>query len=229
MSDIRETTGLNAFDADTMIRANGEAQAKDTSELRSVASEYAQQIQTLKELCDRNSAMIEELRKMNVETTKGIQEIMSSATEQMKTASTPQTDIDFSQIQTGFTDSLDQQSAKTQESLDAVKDATTQSISAVGDKTKENLDTMQEKIADLIQQSDDFSHKENVRVYRNIQAATEQQLQKQTQELKDALEAASQPKKQKTSPLLILTFIVALLALLLECADVFGLLSLLGL
>lgn len=229
MSENTVSTGLGELDADALIRANGEAQAKDTSELRSVASEYARQIQTLKDLCDRNSQMIEELRKMNVETTKGIQEIMSTATEQMKTAAPQGSDIDFSQIQTGFDDSLQEQSAKTKESLDAVKDATTQSISAVGDKTKESLDSMQEKIADLIQQSDDFSHKENVRVYRNIQAATEQQLQKQTQELKDALEPLTKQEKPKTSPLLILTFIVALAGLLLECADLFGLLHMLGL
>ena len=39
MSENTVSTGLGELDADALIRANGEAQAKDTSELRSVASE----------------------------------------------------------------------------------------------------------------------------------------------------------------------------------------------
>jgi len=41
------------------------------------------------------------------------------------------------------------------------------------------------QIEQLIKDSDAYHHKENVRVYRNVQAATDQLLQKQTQELNE--------------------------------------------
>ena len=44
-------------------------------------------------------------------------------------------------------------------------------------------ETQIKQIEQLIKDSDAYNHKENVRVYRNVQAATDQLLQKQTQDL----------------------------------------------
>ena len=49
----------------------------------------------------------------------------------------------------------------------------------------------QEKIAQMLQQSDDFNHRENVRVYRNIQASTAQELEKQSKDLTEKIAALS--------------------------------------
>ena len=79
-----------------------------------------------------------------------------------------------------------------------------------------------------MQQSDDFAHKENVRVYRNIQAATDQLLQKQTQELKDGMETLKEqlmPKKQKASAVSVLTLLLVILCLAYEVLDSFGVIS----
>lgn len=46
----------------------------------------------------------------------------------------------------------------------------------------------QQKIAELLQQSDEFAHKENVRVYRNIQASMISELEKQTKTLQGSLD-----------------------------------------
>ena len=54
---------------------------------------------------------------------------------------------------------------------------------------EEELARIRNLLEEKFQQSDDFIHKENVRVYRNVQAALVEELNKQTEELKN-----SQPK-----------------------------------
>ena len=58
------------------------------------------------------------------------------------------------------------------------------------DNIKSLLEENNRKISDKLQQkSDEFNHRENVRVYRNIQASMISELGKQTQELTDAIHA----------------------------------------
>ena len=62
---------------------------------------------------------------------------------------------------------------------------------------------------ELFRQSDDFVHKENVKVYRNVQAVVVEELEKQTQ----ALISSQQQMAGKTKIMLILN-IITLVAVL---------------
>jgi hypothetical protein len=65
-------------------------------------------------------------------------------------------------------------------------------IAAVGDTRTAIIGSVEEsrsKAEALQQKSDEFNHRENVRVYRNIQASMISELGKQTQELTDAIHA----------------------------------------
>ncbi|MDD6716486.1 MAG: hypothetical protein PUF49_08940 [Firmicutes bacterium] len=129
----------------------------------------------------------------------------------------------------------------TRSTLKSVQDASAQITQSAASFRDIDLAGMQQQIAasvedsrktiaDLMQQSDDFAHKENVRVYRNIQAATDQLLQKQTQELKDEIETLKEqltPKKQKVSAVSVLTLILVILCLAYEVLDSFGVISML--
>ena len=91
-----------------------------------------------------------------------------------------------------------------------------------------SVEESQRKIADLLQQSDEFNHKENVRVYRNIQAATAQELEKNRTILEGRLGALQEQvtgivsrtdrltslaeKKEKPGILQILTLTAAILS-----------------
>ena len=59
-----------------------------------------------------------------------------------------------------------------------------------------------------LKQSDDLLHKENVKVYRNVQAALIEELGKQTQELREIVE--SQPKPQKNTAQLVISIVILL-------------------
>ena len=107
-------------------------------------------------------------------------------------------------------DQLRQVNDETMRRIGEMNEETTRRIGEITDRATETIaansavvkdidwDGMHRKFSDLLQQSDEFSHKENVRVYRNIQAATDQLLQKQTQELVEQ----TQKEQQKTKELL---------------------------
>ena len=81
-----------------------------------------------------------------------------------------------------------------------------------GGRTAEDQETLAE-IKNLLetrfQQSDDFIHKENVRVYRNVQAAFVEELNKQTEELKRVQPAKTGNKAILLFSVLILIGVIA--------------------
>lgn len=67
----------------------------------------------------------------------------------------------------------------------------------------ETLTEIRKLLEEKFTQSDDFMHKENVRVYRNVQAAFVEELNKQTEELKN-----SQPVNKGSKALLPISILI---------------------
>lgn len=204
---IQQSTGIGEAAADDMIRANEEAQAVEVDALKETVQAYQKQLEELKELYNKNSALNDEMRQMSLETTKGVQDVMKASAQALAENNNALRNVDFAKMQA---ESSEQLESKTKE---------------LGEQLTVSLAETQQKLADLMQQSDDFAHKENVRVYRNVQAATEQLLKKQTEELKERLAELEKPKKEKITWIQILTLAAALLTLVLEALDAFGILS----
>jgi chorismate mutase len=204
---IQQSTGIGEAAADDMIRANEEAQAVEVDALKETVQAYQKQLEELKELYSKNSALNDEMRQMSLETTKGVQDVMKASAQALAENNNALRNVDFAKMQA---ESSEQLESKTKE---------------LGEQLTASLAETQQKLADLMQQSDDFAHKENVRVYRNVQAATEQLLKKQTDELKERLAELEKPKKEKITWIQILTLAAALLTLALEALDAFGILS----
>lgn len=97
-------------------------------------------------------------------------------------------------------------------------------------KLQERLAVSQESIEALFRQSDDFVHKENVKVYRNVQAVVVEELKKQSEQF--AAQNAELVKQNEESrgiikgmkPLLILTFAAALANIVLLAVQILGIL-----
>jgi uncharacterized protein (DUF885 family) len=204
---IQQSTGIGEAAADDMIRANEEAQAVEIETLKDTVAAYRQQIEELKELYSKNSVLVDELRGMSLETTKGVQDVMKASAQALSENSSALRDVNFSQMH--------------EESQQKVED----SARELGEKVTASIAESQQKISDILQQSDDFSHKENVRVYRNVQAATEQLLKQQTEELKGQMEELKKPQKTSVTWIQILILVVALAGTALEVLDVSGVFS----
>lgn len=61
-----------------------------------------------------------------------------------------------------------------------------QSVEGQADGSQQTLEEIKKLLQEQFQQSNDFLHKENVKVYRNVQAALVEELNKQTEEIKNS-------------------------------------------
>ncbi len=74
---------------------------------------------------------------------------------------------------------------------------------------KESLAQLMEFLEEKFKQSDEFLHKENVKVYRNVQAAVVEELNKQTQELHEGKEENKGSKALLPISIMILLAVIA--------------------
>lgn len=85
-----------------------------------------------------------------------------------------------------------------------------------------------DEIKQLLKQSDDFTHKENVKVYRNVQAVVVDEVKKQTEAIaaqNDELVRRNehlQKQGRGLRPLMIITLVTALANIVLAAAQVQG-------
>ena len=92
---------------------------------------------------------------------------------------------------------------------------------------KETAAANMAKLEELFKESDDFVHKENVKVYRNVQAVVVEELEKQTKALMDReTKSVNENKKKDKSALTIgiITLVVSLANMGLLIAHILGVL-----
>ena len=90
------------------------------------------------------------------------------------------------------------------------------------DRITENMSGLQEKQETLFKNLEDFLHTDNVKVYRNVQAAMMEELEKQTAELKDSHEKAAGQNKV-ILPFMIATMIISIANLAITIARILNL------
>ncbi|SDL33340.1 hypothetical protein SAMN04487833_11710 [Sarcina sp. DSM 11001] len=195
---------------DELIRANGAAEAAHTNRLREEVSDYTQMIEQLRDLYDRNSELVQKLQFMN-----------RSQADEMRLLLQENNDRISEKL-------ASLQGLDTQALQDSVTAAVNSSGDSVRDALAEGLRQTQDHAAQLSQQSDDFNHKENVRVYRNIQASMISELGKQTVELKEQIDALQTLVKPDPAETLMRKVTFGLLAavLAIQLLEGVGLLSL---
>ena len=191
---------------DELIRANGAAEAARTDRLREEVSDYTQVIEQLRDLYDRNNELVQKLQFMNRSQTDEIRRLLQENNDRISKKLSAMQDWDTQALQEGI-------SAAVSGSQETVLSA---------------LQKTQDHAAMLQQQSDDFNHKENVRVYRNIQASMIAELGKQTQELRAQIDALQETVKPDPAEAFMrrITFGMMIAVLVIQLLEGVGLLSL---
>lgn len=192
---------------DELIRANGAAEAAQTDRLREEVSDYAQVIEQLRDLYDRNNELVQKLQFMNRSQTDEIHRLLQENN-----------------------DRISEKLAALQEwDSHALQEEVSSAVGSSRDAVLAALRQNQEEAVRLQQQSDDFNHKENVRVYRNIQASMIAELGKQTAELREQLDALQENTKTDPADLFMrkITFGIVIAILAIQLLEGVGLLSLL--
>lgn len=197
--------------AQEMIRANAAAEAAELENME-------KQLTVFKEQMEKYDDCLQEMRKLNlknIESAQGVQSLAEKAGEKLdqtvgevEAASVSRiketSDISIAGINQTLSESL-AKIAEIKESSDNLEQIT------------EKMSGLQEKQQELFQNLEDFLHTDNVKVYRNVQAAMIEELEKQTAELKEGQEKATSSSKVLL-PFMIVTMIVSVANLVIMIA-----------
>lgn len=197
--------------AQEMIRANAAAEAAELENME-------KQLTVFKEQMEKYDDCLQEMRKLNlknIESAQGVQSLAEKAGEKLdqtvgevEAASVSRiketSDISIAGINQTLSESL-AKIAEIKESSDNLEQIT------------EKMSGLQEKQQELFQNLEDFLHTDNVKVYRNVQAAMIEELEKQTAELKEGQEKAASSSKVLL-PFMIVTMIVSVANLVIMIA-----------
>lgn len=151
---------------DEMIRANGAAEAAQTDRLKAEVEDYTQILAELRQLYEKNNELVQKLQFLNRNTTENIKKLIE----------------DNNAAITQKLEALEEWDHKAfeQEMKASVKGARDEIVGSV----RESSETTRE----LLSEANDMGHRDNVRVYRNVQASMITELSRQTQELGEKLD-----------------------------------------
>ncbi len=188
------------------IRANSAADAAQMEKLQAQVEEY--------------DACMKEMRKLNlknIENEQKIKELLGNSIEQLNKLFDENslrlkmlTEECIAKIQAAKGE--EEKKADAEESLMEIKETAAANMA---------------KLEELFKESDDFVHKENVKVYRNVQAVVVEELEKQTKALMDReTKSVNENKKKDKSALTIgiITLVVSLANMGLLIAHILGVL-----
>ena len=151
---------------DEMIRANGAAEAAQTDRLKAEVEDYSKILEELRQLYDRNNELVQKLQFMNRNATESVRTLLEDNNRQISEKLAALEEWDHKAFE-----------AQMQASL---KDAKDEIMGSIRESSSE--------ARDLFSEVNDFSHRDNVRVYRNVQASMTAEPSKQTQELSERLD-----------------------------------------
>ncbi len=187
------------FNAQDVIHANAEAETAEMERLQQKVAEYER--------------ILQEMRKLNVknaEISEKIDSILAEKTNQIKVVQEEER-----QILTILQNLTDEQTRNMEESIAANKDEDAQNVQReLLEKASKDLQAIEE----LLKQSDDFTHKESVKVYRNVQAVVVEELKKQSEELQTAQKKLS-TKVNVSCILIAFTFVLTVAGFVLKLLE----------
>ena len=86
----------------------------------------------------------------------------------------------------------------------------------------ENMSGLQSRLEELFRGLEDYTHSDNVKVYRNVQAAMIEELAKQTTTLKEEQEKSAKSNKTLL-PMVVVTMVITIANIAITIARILGL------
>lgn len=142
------------FSAQEMIRANSQAEAEEMKRLRLQVSEYEKILQEMRKLNYRNTELTDKLDLMigdNADKIQGMKE-------------------DEQRLIAALRDLTDEQTRNREAELERKEEERIEQECAEESQRQTDLSAITELLETKFEKSDDFVHKESVKVYRNVQA-----------------------------------------------------------
>lgn len=150
------------FSAQEMIKANSQAEAEEMKRLQLQVSEYEKILQEMRKLNYRNTELTEKLDLMigdNADKIQGMKE-------------------DEQRLIAALRDLTDEQTRNREAELERKEEERIEQERAEESQKQTDLAAITDLLENKFQKSDDFVHKENVKVYRNVQAVVVDELKR---------------------------------------------------
>lgn len=151
------------FNAQEIIKANSQAEAAEMKKLQLQVAEYEKILQEMRKLNYKNAELSDKMEGLigeNADRLQGLQE-------------------DEQKLLASLRDLTEEQTRNREEELSLKEDRKQTAQEAAQDQARQTTAAVEELFAG----SEEFIHKENVKVYRNVQAVVVEELKKQTDAL----------------------------------------------
>ena len=164
------------FSAQEMINANSQAEAEEMKRLQMQVSEYEKILQEMRKLSYKNTELSERLELVIGENAGKIQRMKE----------------DEEKLIAVLKDLTEEQTKNRDSELEKKEEERLEKEHEDEEKKQSDISVITNLLENKFQRSDDFVHKENVKVYRNVQAVVVDELKRYTenaQEEKNAINA----------------------------------------
>lgn len=201
--------------AQEMIRANAMAEAEEKKRMEARLSEYEQAMQEMRRCSLLNLENAEKVKETLSVSLAKIEEV------QKKEDGTPDKTVE--ELKDLF-EKLMEQTTKAANAQQEQIAKLLESEQARWNEFSEQQTAQTKTVEELLHASDEFGHKEAVKVYRNVQAVIEEALPKQTEEITTAIKNAEEHKKTPAGLIVlgVLTFAAATANVAIEVLRILG-------
>ncbi len=194
------------FSAQEMIKANSQAEAEEMKRLQLQVSEYEKILQEMRKLNYRNAELSEKLGLMigdNADKIQGMKE-------------------DEQRLIAALRDLTDEQTRNREAELERKEEARIERERAEEIQKQTDLSAITDLLENKFQTSDDYVHRENVKVYRNVQAVVVDEIkrcmesaQSERTALKDELKKELSAKMNKVMFFSVISMIASIVSVVL--------------
>lgn len=195
------------FNAQELIKANSQAEAQEMKRLQQQVAEYERILQEIRRLNYKNTELSEQLGTMICDNTDKIQAMKE----------------DEQKLLSSLRDITDEQSRNREADMERRELECIEKEKGAASE----LETLTALLEEKFQQADDFVHKENVKVYRNVQAAMTEELRKYTEsgkngntEVKEAVESLERELNKRIVKKLNAVMAVSIISLIMSASGV---------
>ena len=200
------------FIAGEVIRANSAAEERELKRLREQVAEYERCLQEMRKIQLTNTQSAQNLHDMMVENADGIRKLTQESLGKLANV----------QLE------ADAQNADAKKAVDAAATAMAKmeeqvlKMQETVASLSEDLNKNQEEMKECFEKADDFLHKENVKVYRNVQAVVVEEVGNKAQEIIKASEEAASKASKPVLVFAVLGFVMAAASLVFQIFEYMG-------
>lgn len=200
------------FIAGEVIKANSVAEEKELRRLREQVAEYEKCLQEMRKIQMTNTQTAQNLHDMMVESTESFRKLTAESV----------TKIADIQLES---DVQKAEAKKTVETAVATMEQMEQKALKMQETATEltaALEKNQQEVAEWFKQADEFLHKENVKVYRNVQAVIVDEVGNKAEAIMKAQEESAKKNSKPVLVFAVLGFVAAVASLLLQIFEAVG-------